>query len=292
MKTRAFFLVILAGILWGSAPLFVVYLAPFGFSSIQMTAMRSVVTVLVMAIYILVRNVRLFSVKPVDLLIFAVSGISYVGAATLYYQSMQMTSSATAVVLMNTAPVIVMVYSVLFLGERMTGLKLVSVISMLLGCFLVSGIIGGFRFDAVGILLGALSGIVYSIYNIFTKISMRRGANPISATFYAFLSALVVSVFIANPPDIAKNIAADAPRILPTVLIFGIITCILPYFLYVVGMRELPAGTASSLAIVEPMSATVLSAIFLDQTPDVFTVIGLVLILGAVALLGKTEGSE
>jgi len=292
MKTRAFVLIVLAGILWGTSPLFVQYLAPFGFTSLQMTLSRSVIAVTVMAIYMLIKNPRLFVVKPLDLLLFAISGISFVGAATLYYQSLQMTSSATAVVLMYTAPVIVMVYSVLFLGEKMTRLKLVSVVAMVVGCCLVSGVIGGLKFNLLGIIFGALSGISYSLYNIVTKISMKRGADPIPATFYAFLSAMTVSLFVSDPVGMVKNISADALRILPTVVLFGLATCILPYFLYTVGMRDLPAGTASSLAIIEPMAATVFSAIFLSQVPDALTVVGIVLILGAVALLGKAEGGK
>ncbi len=292
MKTRAFILIVLAGILWGTAPLFVKYLAPYGFTSLEMTASRSVIAVLVMAAYMLIKDRRLFVVKPLDFLLFGISGISFVGAATLYYQSLQMTSSATAVVLMYTAPVIVMVFSVLFLGERMTGLKLLSVVAMLLGCCLVSGVVGGLKFNFLGIIFGALSGISYSIYNIVTKISMKRGANAIPATLYAFLSAMIASAFISNPVKIAENISADVAKILPTVLLFGVITCVLPYFLYTVGMRNIPAGTASSLAIVEPMAATVLSAIFLNQVPDAYTVIGIILILGAVALLGVAERGE
>lgn len=292
MKTRAFILIVLAGILWGTAPLFVEYLAPYGFTSLQMTMSRSVIAVAIMIIYMLFKDIRLFAVKPLDLLLFAASGLSFVGAATLYYQSLQMTSSATAVVLMYTAPVIVMFFSVLFLGERMTKLKCVSVIAMVIGCCLVSGIVGGLKFNLLGIIFGALSGISYSVYNIVAKISMKRGASPISATFYAFLSAMIASAFISNPVGIAENISGNAPRVLPILLLFGIATCILPYFLYTVGMRDIPAGTASSLAIIEPMAATVLSAVFLNQKPDVFTVIGIILILGAVALLGRAERSE
>ena len=114
MKTRAFIFIVIAGILWGTSPLFSDYLRGYGFLSVQMTAARSVVTAVVLALYILIFKRSAFKVGLVDLLIFALAGISYVGTATFYYESMARTSSATAVVLMYIAPIIVMIYSVLF----------------------------------------------------------------------------------------------------------------------------------------------------------------------------------
>ena len=76
------------------------------------------------------------------------------------------------------------------------------------------------------------------------------------------------------------------------IILLGLITYVLPYSLCTVAMQSLPAGTASALCIVEPMAATVFSMIFLGEIPDVFAVIGIVLILSAVFLLGLAEGKE
>ena len=64
----------------------------------------------------------------------------------------------------------------------------------------------------------------------------------------------------------------------------------MPYLLYSISLSKLPAGTAASLGIVEPMSAAVYAMIFFGQIPDIFGAIGIVLILGAVYMLGATEG--
>ena len=72
-------------------------------------------------------------------------------------------------------------------------------------------------------------------------------------------------------------------------IIFGVTTCVAPYFLYTFALRELPAGTASSLGILEPMSATLLSAVFLSEIPDPLSWVGILLILAAVVMLGLAE---
>ena len=43
MKTKAFIYVIIAGIAWGTSGIFVNFLAPYGYTSLQMTALRGAV---------------------------------------------------------------------------------------------------------------------------------------------------------------------------------------------------------------------------------------------------------
>lgn len=289
MKKRAFLFIILSGLLWGTSGIFVPYLAPFGFSSLQMTFFRTAFSAAVMMIYALLRDRSLFKVSFKELLLFAGSGLALYGTASCYYFSMQVTSVSTAVVLMYTAPVIVMIYSVAFLGEKLTRLKLVSVAAMLVGCCLVSGIIGGMRFDVFGIIMGFLSGISYSAYNIFTKIQMRRKSNPVSATVYTFLFGTLFAFVTCSPSSAPAHIAANPSVTVPLLAAMAVCTCVLPYFFYTLALKDLPAGTASALGIVEPMAATVYSVVLFDEQLSLYSLCGIVLILGAVFLLSKSD---
>lgn len=288
MKSRAFIMIIVAGILWGTSSLFVHFLAPVGFSSLQMTFSRATITVLAMGIYVFFLNKNLFRVTLKELMLLFFSGLSFFLTASCYYFSMQVTSVSTAVILMYIAPVIVMIYSVIFFGEKLTKLKVISVVSMLVGCCLVSGIIGGLKFNLLGIIVGIISGLSYSAYNIFTKIEMRCNIHPTTATFYTFLFATVISLFSANPANYVKIISLN-PTIIFALIALGVCTCVLPYFLYTTSLKHLPVGTATALGIVEPMSATALSIIFLNEKLDLFTLSGIILILGAVFLLSRTN---
>jgi drug/metabolite transporter (DMT)-like permease len=202
---------------------------------------------------------------------------------------MQMTSVSTAVVLMYAAPMYVMLYSVSFFGERFSRTKLVAVFCMLLGCCLVSGIVGGLEFDALGILIGALSGIAYAAYNILTKISMRRGNSPVSTTLYGFLVMSVLAASVCHPGEMVACVAASPGKTLVLLVGLGIVTFVLPYVLYTLAMREMPAGTVSALSIVEPLSATVFGIVLFDEPLDWFSGIGIVLIFAAVLLLARGE---
>lgn len=290
MKKRAFFFIILAGVLWGTSGIFVHYLAPYGVTSLQMTMVRGLVSFLCLAIFALVRDRGLFRVRALDLLYFIGMGVFLFGTASCYFISMQMTSVSTAVVLMYTAPLYVMLFSVLFLGEKLSHLKLVALVLMLLGCCLVSGVIGGLRFDAAGIAIGAASGLCFAAYNILTKLAMQRGARASSATLYSFLSVAAVGLAFSAPWELTVS-AARAPAVtLPLLIGLGVVTCTLPYIFYTLAMKELPAGTASALGIVEPMSATLFSVLLFSEPMNWSSGAGVALILLSVFLLSRVEG--
>lgn len=289
MKKTAFLFIILASIFWGTSGLFVHYVAPFGFSSFQMTFVRSVIATLCIGIYVLIKDKSIFKVTKKELFLFSLSGLSFFLTASFYFYSMQLTSVSTAVVLMYTAPVFVMIYSVSYLGERFTKVKCVSIIFMILGCVLVSGVIGGLKYNFLGIVIGFLSGISYSAYNIITKIQMKNNSHPLTAVFYCFLSATVIGFMVVNPQEIPGYILADISLAIPLCVGMGVCTCILPYFLYTFALKEIPAGTATTLGIIEPMAATLFSVIFLKERLDILSFFGIILILGAAFLLSKSK---
>lgn len=287
MKRMAFTYIIIAGVLWGTSGIFVHYMAPYGFTSLQMTFLRSIVSFISMSLYILIFDKKLFKVKPKELLFFSLSGISFFGTSSCYYYSMQASSISTAVVLMYTAPLFIIIYSVGFLGEKLTKLKAITIFCMIIGCGLVSGIIGGLKFDLLGVIFGLLAGISYSAYNIFTKIAMKNKSNPFSATLYCFLFASMIGLIVCNPGGIPECVAPNPVLTLPLAIGMGICTCILPYFLYTLALKDIPAGTASALGIIEPMSATLFSIILFREPMDIYSVCGIILILGSVFLLSK-----
>jgi len=180
MKKRAFFYIIAAGVLWGTSGIFVNYLVPKGYHSLQLTAVRGVVSLLFFAIYSAIRDRRAFKVSPKELLFFLGVGLSQFGTAAFYFMSMTATSISTAVVLMYTAPIYVTVFSALFLGEKFSKPKILALCMMIVGCAFVSGLVGGLRFDLLGIIFGIISGISYASYNILTKITMMHSYSPFS----------------------------------------------------------------------------------------------------------------
>ena len=288
MKNKAFIYIIIAGLLWGTSGIFVHYLAPLGLSPLQMASIRGTVAACFMVVYALIKDKNLFKINIKQLSLHISGGVAMYLTGSCYYSAIQASSVSTAVMLMYTAPIIVMIYSVIFLKEKLNTLKVISVILMFVGCCFVSGVIGGFEFSLSGILLGFASGFAYSAYNIFTKIQMKNKCNPISATMYCFIFMAITSMFV-TPPSGIVNVAVNNPAYIILMVGCGLCTSVIPYFLYTIALKILPAGTASSLAIIEPMSATLYSVLFLGEVLSIFSAVGIVLVVGSVFMLSKSE---
>lgn len=200
-----------------------------------------------MSAYALVTDRSLFKITRRELLLFFGIGVTLFATATCYYSAMTMTSVSVAVVLMYTAPIYVLCFSVLRLGERLNAGKIISVIMMLLGCCLVSGIVGGIKFNVWGILIGILSGITYAAYNVITKIAVGGGSRPVSLSIYGFLVMTVIAICVCRPDGIIEVAASKPLTAIPLMIGLGIFTFVTPYFLYTLSMKHLSATVILAL---------------------------------------------
>ena len=162
---------------------------------------------------------------------------------------------------------------------------------MIVGCGLVSGIVGGARFEPVGILVGVINGMAYAAYNLITKYAMRKGAHPASTNLYSFIFMSAISLSVSKPWEMPEYIAKDPAVTIPLLIALGLVTFIIPFYIYTLGMRALPAATASALGVVEPMAATLFGILFLAERPSLPKMIGIALILLATLLFCR-EKSE
>lgn len=289
MKKSALFLIIIAGILWGTSGLFTNALGIFGFSSLQITAMRGAVAAILMLIFVLIKNPKLLFVPKKEIFFLFGSGISIFLTAFTYFASIKASSVSTAVILMYTAPVYVLIYSVLFLGEKLNTIKAICIFLMIAGCALVSGIVGGMKFSFEGILLGIAAGISYSAYNIFTKILTIHKVNALTISCYSFIIMGIIGLALCNPAEVFEITVKEPISLSILFVCLGLVTCFLPYVFYNFSLRDIPAGTATALGIIEPLSATLFSVAFLDEKLGLPLVVGMVLILVAVFVLARQK---
>ena len=289
MKVRSLLYIILASVFWGSSAIFFKLLTPFGFQPIHLTAMRGIVSAIAIILYALITNRTLFKASIKELVLFVSSGIAVFLTAFFYYASISYSSVSVAVMLMYTAPVFVAAYSVAFLGEKLTRSKIVSIVLVIVGCALVSGILNGVAYSLTGIAFGLLSGIMYSSYNIIARIAMMNKSNSLSATLYCFTTMGIISLVAGDIGGITQIACADFAVTLPLMIGIGICTCVIPYFLYTLALRYIPAGTASAIGILEPISATVFSVAFFNEKLTLSGFCGIIFVLFAVFILSRTD---
>lgn len=289
MHKKSLLYIALAGVLWGMTGIFVNKLKIYGFSSVQMTSVRNIVSAIAMLSYVLLTNPKGLKMNVKEIGLFVLSGAAVFFTSASYYISISMTTPATAVVLMYTAPIFVMFVSVFFMGEKLTLSKIIAVFLTFAGCGLISGIVGGGKFNLEGCLFGLCSGVCYALYNILAKIEMQRKNDAVVATTYCFITAGILGIIMGNPVEIAGYISKDVSGILPWAIGIGVLTGALPYFLYTLASKKLPASVASAMSSVEPLTAAIISFTVFGEKVGVQSVLGITVILAAVILLSRSD---
>ena len=286
-------LIILAGCFWGSMGIFVRRLTAFGFSSIQIVSIRVTLAALAFCLLLLVRDRSGFRIAPRDLPLFLGLGFGSILFFTVcYFTAISMMPLSTAAILLYTSPIWIMIMSVLFFRERMTRKKALALILAFVGCALVSGITGE-GLTLTGLLVGLGAGFGYGLYSILGTIALRR-YSPYTVTTYTFLFAAVGSWLICLPAEMAARFAA-APSPASLLLFCGLtalVTAVIPFFAYTLGLRTVEASRAGILATVEPMVATLVGVLVFGEPLTVVSGFGIVLILAAVVLLNWKEPSS
>ena len=136
-------LIILAGCFWGSMGIFVRRLGLFGFDSIQIVSIRVTLAALAFCILLAIKEPSGFRISPHDIPLFLGLGFGSILFFTVcYFSAIAIMPLSTAAILLYTSPIWIMLMSVLFFHERLSGIKLLALGLAFAGCVLVSGISG------------------------------------------------------------------------------------------------------------------------------------------------------
>ncbi len=290
MKKISALLIIISGILWGCMGVFSTALQDLGFNSIEGSAIRLVFCAVILAII----NANKLKIKLKDLWIFTLLGLASILTMSIsYFESIKRSSLTLASILLYTAPIMVTVMSAIFYKEKLTLKKIISLTGAILGIVLISGFDKTASISTDGLLFGLLSGFSYALYSIIGKFALRK-YQPVTVSTYAFIFASIGALFLCNIPSMTKTVIETANITISLLIMVGcgVVTAAIPYTLYTLGLKYIPAGNASILACVEPLTATIIGITFYGDQIGFASILGIVLILGAVTLLSLSKTSK
>lgn len=286
--------ILTAATLWGTMGVFVRFLSSAGFTDAEKLLTRCVISVLLLFVFMLVKDKKSFAIRPCDLWMFAGTGIISLELFSLFYfYTLRHIEVSIAAVLLYTSPAFVICLSAVFFKEKITPRKLLALGLTLLGCILVSGIAGAAAPSPRYIVSGLLSGFCYALYSIFGAVALKRYSS-LTVTFYTFLLA---AVGIAPFVDFAHMTAAltSQPYMPLFMVCFGLVTGLLPYLFYTVGLAHTDAGKAAVCAALEPVMAAVFAFIILHEAVSLSTLFGMAFVIGGIVVISlkkqKTSNS-
>ena len=168
MKHSAALSIAGAGTLWGLIGLFVNLLAAKGFAPLQITTLRVTTALLLTALIIWRTDIRQFFIRPKDWWMFFGNGvIGLVFFNWCYFNAIAGGNLAIAALLLYTAPVFVMLMSVILFHEKLTKEKIVALILTFVGCGCITGAFAGnLSVSRETFLYGLASGFGYALYSI------------------------------------------------------------------------------------------------------------------------------
>ena len=275
-----------AGIVWGTMSIFVENLKDIGISTMAIVFLRTSITAIFLGLSLLLFKRELFKIHLKDIWIFLSNGIlSLVAFTFCYFNSIVKSSAAIAAVLLYTAPVFVMILSLVIFKESLTKTKILACAIAILGCVLTSGLLDSkTNISIEGILFGLGSGFCYALYSIFTLFAIKRGYNALTIILYSFLFAALSSMPFADLTNTLPIVFSSTTPLLYTVGM-GIVTAVIPYFLYTTALDNIEAGKASIIASIELVVASLIGFFIFKQDLSLLAIFGIILVLLSIVIL-------
>ena len=285
-------LIIIAGLFWGSMGIFVRHLNGLGFTSVQVACLRLVTAGILFAVILLIKDPKGFKIKVKDIPLFLALGlVSILFFTCCYFTAIRLMTMSTAAILLYTSPIWVMILAVIFLKEKLTARKVIALVLAFAGCVLVSGF--GGKVTLPGILVGLGSGLGYGLYSIFGSFALRK-YSPFTVTCYTFLIAGIGSIAVSDPADLFSKIASADNRLALAgfVLLTAVVTAVIPFLFYTLGLNRTTAGRAAVLATVEPAAATLFGVFVMNERIGIASAVGILLVFAAIIVLSIKQKKQ
>lgn len=207
--------------------------------------------------------------------------VGYVGQSFCFFSALGHASAGLVALLLYLYPFIVTVLGVLFLGERLTRLRLGAVLAALSGTALILG--SGIDGSPLGIGFGLAAALIYSVY-ILVGGKVLREEDPLAAAAVVMLAAAAVF-------GVQMLLQVPAPPTTPTgwaaVIAIALVSTIVAMVGFFAGLRRLGAADAATLSTLEPVVTFVLAALVLGEPVGPLQVLGGGIVLAAVAALAR-----
>lgn len=287
MRVSGVVLVVLAAILWGLSGGLGGFLMDKGWSPLVIAFYRGTVGLIFILIWFLFRPSALN--RP--MIIWSVlAGIGVAGNLGFYNISISESSIAVAATLMYTAPVFVFLISFIFRLEEMSLYKWLAILFVMAGVVLLTEVynVGPDSISLLGLVSGLASGLSYALFIFSFKYADYYGL-PQGILTIAFISfSAVMLIFI----DRAEAVSVLQSPDIGWMIALGFFGAGLSFFLYIAGLKRTTSTSASIVAMVEPVTASLFGFFVLSQTLAVNQIAGMGIILVTVTILSMKQGKK
>lgn len=287
MRTKGFIYAILSAIFFGSAGIFVKNGYEQNFSPVDLLMLQYIIAGIILFAYSVIRYREKIKLSKDLLKKLLIQGAIFNTLMTVFfYSTFKYLDVAVTTILLYTYPVMVAIYSFIFLKEKLSKIKLFSIIGTLVGCYLVLNInqLSVGNNYILGIIFGILSAIFYAAVNIYAKYIV-EDVPEVLITFYTTLFSLIV-LLIFNFGFVYKlsNVSFESIK---NAALLAFFCEIIPLTLLYSAIKYIGPVTTSIISTIEIPSAAILSFVFMKEHINFVQMIGILLVVACVIMLKK-----
>lgn len=283
-QIKYIFAIILAGIFWGIISIFLKDLSNEGLSSIQIMAIRGILSSFFLFIILFISDRNALKIDLKDIWMFIGTGVvSLTFFSLCYFYTILESGASVAVVLLYTSPIFVLLLSAVIFKEKITVLKFISLILTFVGCVFVTGLISGKQsVSIIGFFIGLCSGLGYALYSIFSRFALKK-YKPITIIFYTFLFSGISILPFCQPLQAIKIFSF---KMIPSSIFISLLCTVLPYLLYTFGLKGIENSKAAILVTIEPLVGTLIGVLLFNEEMNFVKLVGILLIFLSIILCG------
>ena len=209
--------------------------------------------------------------------IFLVSGIFFALDLICWHWSIKLTTVSKATFLSNLAPIVVIIFSLIFLKERFSKFFYLAALLSRVGMLMLLG--ESFKFNKsqfIGDLLGVLTAVWYGSY-IITISQLRKKYN---STSIMFLSGIVTAIILLTVSILfEQSLIPQSLFTITIIFLLGFICQFMGQSFITYSLAYLSASLSSLCLLIQPIAATVLAYFFFQEKLTTIQFFGSALIL-------------
>lgn len=288
---KGYLLAALAATLWGTAGVTVKFMfVSMDVDPITLAQLRVSLSSLIGGAALALLRPKSLRIRLSDLPFLGFYGaICLTSTQITYYWAIHEASVAVAIFLQFLAPILTAVYEVLVLGRRpgkMTGPVLAAAVGGSL--LLVLGRGGGLAASPLGIVAGLASAVALGLYTLVGRHGVDR-YDPWTLVFWGSVASALFWAFVRPPWALLAHpwTAADWGFF----LYLAVVATLIPFGLFLTGLRYIGATSAIVTGTLEPVWATILAGIALRERVGPAQAAGCLLILAAIIALQLAPGA-
>lgn len=203
---------------------------------------------------------RIYQMPLADLLI---AGIGIAIYQLTFFSAVALTGVAiSTVTALGCAPTFSAIVVFLLLKERPHKSWYLGTSITVMGIVLVGTANGVDSFNLLGVILAAIAGLGFAIFNVICRRSLEKGASDIWITANTFGIAAIASAPFLFTDELTWLTTRNG---ILTTLWLGLVTTSVGYILFMFGLKRISSSLAATVVLAEPATATVLAAVVLGE---------------------------